>query len=70
MAEIYTEAQITELTAAIASGVFSVSYTGPPSRTVTFQSLAQMEALLGRMIRDVRAPTSVRFATHSKGFGR
>ena len=69
-ASVWTEADITTLKTAIASGVFSVSYTGPPSRTVTYHSLNQMRTLLGDMLRDVREPPSFRLATHKKGFGR
>ncbi len=69
-ASLWTEADITALSAAIASGVQSVSYTGPPSRTVTYQSLNQMRSLLASMVIDVREPATVRFAQHKKGFGR
>jgi len=69
-ASLWTEADISTLQAAIASGVLSVSYTGPPSRTVTYQSLNQMRSLLGDMVRDVREPVSHRLTQHAKGFGR
>ena len=69
-ASLWTEADITTLSAAVASGVLSVSYTGPPSRTVTYQSLNQMRSLLGDMVRDVRSPVTFRLAQHTKGFGR
>lgn len=67
-ASLWTEADITTLKAAIASGVLSVSYTGPPSRTVTYQSLNQMRALLGDMVRDVREPVTFRIAKHKQGW--
>ena len=69
-ASLWTEADITALSAAIASGVFSVSYTGPPSRTVTYHSLTQMRSLLASMVLDVREPATVRFVKHNQGWGR
>lgn len=42
--------EITTLRTAIASGVLTVSYSGPPARTVTYQSLDAMRRLLTEMI--------------------
>jgi len=67
-ASLWSEADITTLKAAIASGVMMVSYSGPPSRTVTYQSLNAMRELLGDMVRDVRDPVGFRVAQHNKGF--
>lgn len=68
----WTQAEIDSLKAAVASGVLSVSYDGPPRRTVVYQSLAAMRDLLSEMIADVAtaAGTRVRtrYATHKKGF--
>lgn len=52
MTAIWTQAQIDELKAAIASGVLTVSYSGPPARSVTYQSLKDMRELLAAMLQD------------------
>ncbi|KKK77491.1 hypothetical protein LCGC14_2853090 [marine sediment metagenome] len=64
----WTQADIDTLKAAIASGVLSVSYGGPPSRSTTYQNLSEMRKLLAEMIRDVNGTTSFRRARHRKGF--
>lgn len=69
---IFTQEQIDELAAALASGVLSVEYAGPPARRVQYQSLAAMRDLLAAMIADVEGedgsrPT-YRFASHRRGF--
>lgn len=67
----YTFAQLAELEAAIASGVLSVSYAGPPARSTTYQSLEAMQTLRARMIRELNgAPPARRLASFSKGFDR
>jgi hypothetical protein len=45
----WTEADLISLRAAVASGVLSVRYDGPPGRTVTYQSLVEMRSLLAEM---------------------
>lgn len=50
MAATYTQTQIDELSAAIATGILTVSYSGPPARTITYQSIAAMQAQLARMV--------------------
>lgn len=62
----WTDAEIAELRAAIASGVLTVKYAGPPAREVTYQSLREMRDLLSEMTRQGR-PTSRRVAWR-KGF--
>lgn len=52
MTATWTQAQIDELKAAIASGVLTVSYSGPPARSVTYQSLKEMRELLAAMLED------------------
>lgn len=72
---LWTQAEIDALKAAIASGVLSVRYDGPPARTVTYHSLAEMRSLLASMVQDVasssgsssRAPR-YRYAATRKGF--
>lgn len=64
----WTQADIDTLKTAIASGVLSVTYGGPPSRTVMYQSLGQMRELLAAMIRDVNGTTTHRKVKFRKGF--
>lgn len=64
----WTAADITTLKAAIASGIMSVSYAGPPQRSVMYQSLSLMRELLAEMIREVNGPTSYRRVKFHKGF--
>jgi hypothetical protein len=70
---IWTQADIDTLKAAIAGGVLSVTYNGPPSRTVTYQSLAEMRKLLGEMVADVQGAAGTRkafrLAQTRKGLG-
>lgn len=51
----FTQADVDTLKAAIVAGVLNVSYDGPPRRSVTYQSLAEMRSLLASMIQDVNA---------------
>lgn len=46
----WTQEEIDQLRAAIASGVLTVSYAGPPARSITYQSLADMRELLAEMV--------------------
>lgn len=66
---VWTQADVDNLKPAIASGVLTVSYNGPPARMVTYQSLSQMRALLAEMIADVNSATRKKFrlATSKKG---
>ncbi len=69
---VWTQSDIDTLKAAIASGILTVSYNGPPARTITYQSLSAMRSLLAEMIADVAntagTRTGYRFAAHKKGF--
>ena len=69
---IWTETDITRLKEAVASGVLSVRYDGPPGRTVTYQSLAEMRKLLAEMVVSVRGAagtrSTFRYAATRKGF--
>jgi hypothetical protein len=49
----WTEDDLTSLRAAIASGVLSVEYSGPPSRRVQYQSLSEMRSLLADMLAQI-----------------
>ncbi len=53
MTATWTQAQVDELKVAIASGVLTVSYSGPPARYVTYQSLSAMRELLAAMRQDI-----------------
>lgn len=66
----WTESDIATLKAAIASGVLTVAYDGPPKRQITYQSLDAMRALLAEMKADVAGTSRVRYrlAGHRKGF--
>ena len=74
---MWTQADLDKLKAAVlalASGeaVQTVSYDGPPSRTITYQpmDLPKMRALLAEIVAEVSASTrsSVRRAAFRKGF--
>lgn len=73
---LWTQEDVDTLKAAIASGILTVTYAGPPARSITYQSLADMRNLLSEMVRDVAsqssatAPTRVRRAQWDQGFGR
>ena len=65
MATAWTVAEYTALKAAIASGVLRVAY---QDRTVQYQSLEEMRALLREMEQAVGLDTSTRYtvASHSR----
>jgi hypothetical protein len=52
---LWTQADIDTLKAAVTTGVLSVTYDGPPRRSVTYQSLDAMRALLSSMQASVNA---------------
>jgi roadblock/LC7 domain-containing protein len=66
----YTSEEIATLKSAIASGVLTVSYAGPPARTVTYQSLSEMRKQLAIMVAEVAGSNRRRFrrAYVKKGF--
>lgn len=70
--EIWTEDDVTALKTAIASGVLSVEYSGPPARRVTYQSLSEMRKLLAEMRGEVASAAGTRrtfrLAKTRKGF--
>lgn len=72
MADTWTQADVDALKAVIAAGVLTVSYNGPPARTVTYQSLAEMRSLLAEMIAQVANTAGTRstykLMGHRKGF--
>lgn len=64
---IWTQADIDRLKKAIGSGALSVSYAGPPARTITYQSLDAMRSLLAEMVRSVQGNPTYRLAATRKG---
>lgn len=69
----WTQTDIDTLKAAIASGVLSVSYSGPPARSVTYQSTEAMLQALAVMQQEVSATagngTRYRLGATRKGLG-
>ncbi len=63
----FTQDDIDKLKAAVASGVLSVRYDGPPGRTVVYQDLAAMRSLLASMQQEVKAAPVYRLAATRKG---
>jgi hypothetical protein len=68
MTTMWTQADIDRLKEAVASGILTVRYDGPPGRTITYQSLGEMRALLAEMQRETRGSTPYRLAQTRKGF--
>ncbi len=67
----WTQADVTALKGAVASGALTVTYDGPPRRSITYQSLSEMRALLASMLQDVAATSggsNYRLAATRKGF--
>lgn len=65
---MWTQTDIEKLKVAVASGILTVRYDGPPGRTITYQSLAEMRALLAEMQRQVKGAPTYRLAQTRKGF--
>jgi hypothetical protein len=65
---LWTADDVAKLKAAIATGVFSVSYAGPPARTVQYQSLAAMRELLAEMVGTVNGAPRFTRVSFNKGF--
>lgn len=63
----WTQQDIDTLKAAIASGILSVSYAGPPQRSITYQSLREMRDLLSEMTAGTTERPSYRLARTRKG---
>lgn len=51
----WTQADISNLEAAIGSGILRVRYDGPPAREVQYQDLGAMRSLLAQMRAEVGA---------------
>lgn len=67
----WTQTDVNTLRTAVAQGILTVKYSGPPERLVTYASLQAMRALLAEMVADVKdaagARVSYRFASTRKG---
>lgn len=67
----WTQTDVDNLKAAIAQGILTVSYDGPPKRTITYQSLNGMRSLLASMQQDVNSQVAgakgYRLAAFKKG---
>ncbi len=70
----WTQTDVETLRAAIASGLLSVSYGGPPARTVEYQSTDAMLKVLALAVAELANTAGTRrthrFATVKKGFDR
>lgn len=64
----WTQADIDKLKFAIASGILSIEYEGPPKRTQTYQNIDAMRRALAEMRADVNGAPNFRRASFSKGF--
>lgn len=64
----WTQADIDSLRAAVASGILTVAYDGPPRRQITYQSLDAMRALLAEMTSEVNGTTTFRRVAWRRGF--
>jgi len=65
----WTQAEIDTLQAAVTSGVLTVTYDGPPRRSITYQSLAEMRSLLATMTASVSGSPRFRLASTNKDLG-
>lgn len=69
MAEIeWTQAHVDALQKAIASGVLTVTYDGPPRRSITYQSIDAMLKVLALANRQVSSAPSHRLMKWRRGF--
>lgn len=64
----YTQAEIDQLKAAIISGVLTITYDGPPRRSVTYQSVDAMKRALADALRTSNSPRRFRLAKVKRGF--
>jgi hypothetical protein len=65
----WTQNDVDSLRAAIASGTRLVTYSGPPSRTVEYQDIAEMKRTLAQIVAEANAATRkrVRYVATKKG---
>jgi hypothetical protein len=65
---VWTQADIDVLKEAIKHGVLTVTYAGPPTRSIQYQNLRDMRDLLAEMVREVNGTVNHRLVKWSKGF--
>jgi len=65
----WTQEDLDKLKAAVASGIMTVTYEGPPRRSITYQSLSEMRDLLAEMAGAINAASGsgYRLAATRKG---
>jgi hypothetical protein len=65
----WTQNDVDQLKAAIASGTLKVEYSGPPARAVTYQSLDEMRKTLAWIVAQANVGTrrTHRYVSTSKG---
>jgi len=56
----YTQNDVDTLRAAIASGVLTVSFSGPPARSITYQSTAAMLKVLALAVSELATTAGTR----------
>jgi hypothetical protein len=64
---VWTQQDIDTLKAAVASGILTVHYAGPPARSITYQSLKDMLSLLASMNASTGDMATYRLAATRKG---
>lgn len=64
---VWTQDDIDTLKAALSSGILSVTYAGPPARSITYQSLGAMRELLAVIVASVNGTPTYWLASTSKG---
>jgi len=68
VAPLWTQADLDALKKAVASGVLTVLYEGPPKRSVTYADLSAMRALLAEMNRQITGAPNNRLVKWKRGF--
>lgn len=65
----WLQSDVDTLKTAIASGVLVVSYSGPPARTIQYQSIEAMKRILAQIVAEANASTRkrVRYVSTKKG---
>ena len=56
----WTQQDVDTLRAALASGVLVVTYSGPPARSITYQSTSQMMSVLARAVAELSRTAGTR----------
>lgn len=64
----WTQQDVDRLRAAVSSGIMTVSYDGPPRRSITYHSLDAMRDLLREMEAEVEGRIGHRLASFNGGF--